>query len=319
MHRSAFAALALAAACSMTPAPIDAPVENGGIVVTSDTWRLTGFAIDSAESGPFGMPDVVRLDDGSLRLYYFQSSAASASSIMIADSPDGATWTPRAQPALAAATADTRSRPYVVSGPSVVKLPDGRYRMFTHASKVAGDGVMGDDHIRSAISSDGGLTFTDEGVVIDNQSGDPSSPWVGVGHGRVYALEDGSWAGIFSVVRTAGAAPDLALFTSPDALHFTYARTLYVGWHDPVVVKRNGQYLMVAQYLTDHFTAVVSPDGVTWYPEVAQVDLTDPSGLAGSAGASGASDFGAVVDARGQVLLFCNLRGTIAMFESADQ
>jgi hypothetical protein len=296
------------AACHVSPEAVDAPVGGGGIVVSRDAWDLAAIAVAGAG---LGTPDAVRNDDGGLRLYYYQTVDAGGA-ILAADSVDGMTWTPRPTPVLA-------DPAHALSGPSVIRLPDGRQRMFVHAW----DPAAGGDHVRSAVSTDGGVTFIDEGVAIADRTHDPASPWAGVGHGAVYALASGGWAAMFTVTAATGGGPDLALFTSSDGLHFDYVRTLYLGWHDPVVVARDGQYLLMAEYADQYPGALVSPDGVTWYPEVTRIDLADPGQLLGTAGAGArAGELGAVMTPAGKLLLLATLHeesgGGIAVFLAAD-
>lgn len=290
------------------------PIENGGIVASTENWELKGFALGNlagnhhSTEGAMIMPDVHQLADGSFRMYYNQAAPLPlGNNILVASSPDGFSWTPLGI-ALRGAT-DDQDRMRIVGGASVLQLPDGRHRMFTRCS-VWVNGGHPDYHIRSAISTDG-LAFVDEGVVIDNNNWDPQSPWLTVGHGRFYQLDDGSYGAMVSVEATPNNPSDLALFLSADTENWIYSRTVYKGCHDPVVLHHNGQFEMVAMYLRDRVIRVASADGLQWPEEVTELTFEDALGLNGPAGATidldykNIGDFGAA-SISGALILYSN-------------
>jgi|TARA_B100001079_G_C16352901_1_gene489125 hypothetical protein len=315
-------AAALLLACSAN-AEEALPVESGGTITATERWELRGFAVGQAAGnhtraeGQMMMPDVLTLSDGSMRMYYGQRSPLpTGENILVAASTDGGqTWAPRGVALAGASTDNERTR--IIGGPSVIVLPDGRYRMFSRCSVWVGNGRP-DYHIRSAISDDG-WTFTDEGIRIDNKTWDPASPWLTVGHGRFYALADGSWAAILSVESVKAQPSDLALFTSLDSLHWTYVRTLYKGFHDPVVVHTDDGYLMVASYLTERAARMHSADGLSWPAEITALELFEMGSSTPLANERETGDFGVMRGADGELRILSNFphNRSIAVFERA--
>lgn len=111
---------------------------------TQATWQEKVIAV----SGKYADADVVLLDDGRFRMYYATEPEVANNQLEIfsATSNDGKTW--QQEP-------DIRKQFAVF--PDVVKLPDGKWRMY----------YQNEQEIKSAISDDG-ITWTDElGVRID--------------------------------------------------------------------------------------------------------------------------------------------------------
>ncbi|HSX16291.1 MAG TPA: hypothetical protein VLF40_05860 [Candidatus Saccharimonadales bacterium] len=119
------------------------------------TWKEGGFAV----AGTYADASVLQVGDKQWRMYYGVQPEVAGNQLEVysATSTDGKTWTQEA------GTRKTRA-----TFPEVVKLADGRYRMYYQ-----GAGVL-----KSAISTDG-LSFTDEagtrmdtandeGLVFDN-------------------------------------------------------------------------------------------------------------------------------------------------------
>lgn len=104
--------------------------------------------IRSAVNGTYADADVVQVNDTTWRMYYGVQPEVKGNNLEVysSTSTDGKTW-----------TKDAGVRKTMATFPNVVKLKDGRYRMYFQNAGV----------IKSAISTDG-LTFTDEsGVRID--------------------------------------------------------------------------------------------------------------------------------------------------------
>jgi len=210
-------------------------------------------------------------------------------------------------------------------GATIHELDSGEIRMFVRCTKQYSPGSEKPDYaIYSGLSQDGrSFVHEEDGARIANRSHEPDSPWLTVGHGRVYTLEDGTLAGIFSVEKDEQSAADLALFTSTDeGQNWTYEKSLYEGWHDPVVFKRDGQYVMFAYYLLEYPAMMVSSDGVNWPEDVTQLELFDPEGLSDDGDAEGRlpyndehADLGAVVTGEGGTLLFTNFNGSLGVYE----
>jgi len=114
------------------------------------TWVEGEMAVE----GKYADADVVQIEDGKWRLYYAIQPEVPNNNheVYSATSTDGKTW-----------TQESGTRKTMATFPEVVKLADGRYRMYYQNSAV----------IKSAISSDG-LSFTDEAgtrVGTDNSEG----------------------------------------------------------------------------------------------------------------------------------------------------
>ncbi len=116
------------------------------------TWtKESGYRLTTGgtyDSGQVHNPEVIKLDDGTYRMYYFGSeSGSSAYRILSATSSDGLTWTKESGVRI-----ERDSTSDQVCYPDVIRLSDGSYRMYY--SKSGGN-------ILSATSSDG-LTLTKE-------------------------------------------------------------------------------------------------------------------------------------------------------------
>lgn len=282
-------------------------VPRGGLAQT-ETWTFRGHAVGRTNgtdaAGAF-MPEVIRLENGTYRMYY----ATPTREIKYAESSDGVTWTVRGT--VLQGSSDPQDLEYVISGPSVLRLLDGRYRMYYQSSKQSqpGEGPP-KHHVRSAISSDG-ITFTREmGVRINIIDYDTSSPLRLAGHGRYFRAADGNVVAIFSgdFVSDMPGPSDLKMGISTDeGLTFSNFRTLYRDWHDPIVLAVNGGYRMYATYLAERQGLAFSPDGYNWPASMTDVRFVDATGNAMTEGNSGVGDIGGVVLPTGDVLLYTNL------------
>ncbi len=105
---------------------------------SNQTWARGGLAVE----GKYADADVVQIAEGKWRLYYAIQPEVMPNNFEVysATSTDGKTW-----------TQESGTRKTMATFPEVVKLTDGRYRMYYQN---AGE-------IKSAISSDG-LSFKDE-------------------------------------------------------------------------------------------------------------------------------------------------------------
>ncbi|MDI6860431.1 MAG: hypothetical protein QMD25_00235 [Caldisericia bacterium] len=249
-----------------------------GSVIYDFEKIIFGKSVGNVNIHEVGMPDIHIMEDGTWRMYYHVAQPLPiGDSIRVAVSNDGLNWIDK-EIAIEGAK-DDNDRMRAIQGPSVIKLLDGRYRLFTNCGKLLKTpGAPKDFHIRSAISNDGGYTFIDEGVVIDNKNGDPQSPWLEIGHGRVFRLKDNRLAGIFTV--SDGKGPGcLALFMSKDeGLHWEYINKLYINFHDPAIAITPQGYYLLARYLQEYNVFAFSPDGINWPNEVIQLLLRDPTG-----------------------------------------
>ena len=274
------------------------PVEKftfGGICV--------GPAVGNESSvGSLKMPEVIRLDSGVYRLFYGKSLPGN-DSIKYADSLDGVVWTSGG--VVLQGSSNPTDRTYGIGGPSVVRLPDGRYRMYYGAEeKVTGNAPL--SHMRSAISTDA-LHFTAEpGVRIEIAAYDPSSFVSFAGHGTVFRIHDGSYVAIFSgdPVRNHIAGSDLVLATSPDGLTWSNLRVLYPDFHDPIVIPKGDRYYLYAMYMAEYFAVATSADGLIWPSSMDRIEFTDTQGV--SLGGDIIGDLGGALDPNGEIRLYSN-------------
>jgi hypothetical protein len=130
----------------------------------------------------------------------------------------------------------------IVSDPTLVKLKDGRVRMYYKGATGGGGPGQAVHSIFSAISTDG-LRFEKEGIRIDSQK-TPDGGWASVpeaillpdGKVRIYYVSDGADVGhgIVSAI-------------SEDGLNFAREGPVLPGFVDPAVIRlASGEYLMLA-------------------------------------------------------------------------
>lgn len=115
----------------------------------TQTWTKGDFAV----KGTYADADIVQVDAKTWRMYYATQPEVKGNNFEVysATSTDGKTW-----------KQETGTRKTMATFPEVIKLKDGRYRMYYQSAGV----------LKSAISNDG-LTFTDEaGTRIDKTNPD---------------------------------------------------------------------------------------------------------------------------------------------------
>jgi hypothetical protein len=274
-----------------------------------------GYAVgktNGTEIAGVSMAEVIRLNDGTYRMYYGTVLGGGLNGIKYAESADCETWTVKGT-ALEGTSGET-SAEYMINGASILRLPDGRYRMYYQSAPFAGSGAP-KLHVRSAISSDG-KTFEKEGVRINIDYYDSSSTLSLAGHGSYYYAADGTTVvGIFCANYASKpiAPSDLVMATSTDdGLTFkpsTYTK-LYELWHDPIVLKVNGQYRLYATNLVGdpapYQGIAISSDGLTWPSSMTEVSFVDMENNALTEADSGVGDIGGVVLSSGSIRLFTN-------------
>ena len=138
---------------------------NDGITFTKQTGPLTGGAVliaDSGENDFVSVPDLIYVNDSTLRMY-FVASTINSRVHTATSTDDGVNWTREGQISLSGGQIGGQ-----VNDPDIIKLSDGSYRLF-FTTPPAGQSI-GDLRIRSAISSDG-LTFSVESGSRANPSG----------------------------------------------------------------------------------------------------------------------------------------------------
>lgn len=132
---------------SAQPAQNTSTKENNQ--TSQSQWQEKGVAI----SGKYADSEVVDLGDGKYRMYYSVEPEVTGNNLEIfsATSSDGQTW-----------TKESGTRKTMATFPDVVKLPDGKWRMYYQNAGI----------IKSAASTDG-LAWTDEpGTRMDrNETG----------------------------------------------------------------------------------------------------------------------------------------------------
>lgn len=171
------------------------------------TWKEVTYAV----KGSYADADVVQVSDKLWRMYYAVQPEVQGNNLEVysATSNDGKTW-----------TQESGARKAMATFPDVVKLSDGRYRMYYQNAGV----------IKSAISSDG-LSFADEtGTRMDTNN------TAGLTLGNVAAptttqLSDGSFVMVYrgsinerynAGVPVPNTSTNLLLWaTSTDGLTFT--------------------------------------------------------------------------------------------------
>ncbi|MBI4544717.1 MAG: Ig-like domain-containing protein [Gemmatimonadetes bacterium] len=276
------------------------PADTATITVT-ERWVLRGFVLGPNAGHPGEEPsmnDVIMLPDGTYRMYYSKAARA----IKYADSPDGVTWTVRGT--VLEGASDPNDREYSVNGPRVLRLPDGRYRMYYQVGPQPAQGQAPRFYVRSLISQDGGVTFTKEGIRIEIFPFDPTSPVEFAGHASFYRLADGSYAGIVSVHYTNEQGPsDLALVRSADGLTWTGFTQTHEDWHDPIVIPVPGGYRMYATYLLERTGTAFSADGVTW-SDFTEIRFVNAAGTRLTEDSDGVGDIGGLRLSTGRIRLY---------------
>ncbi|MDQ7826083.1 MAG: hypothetical protein RDV48_24990 [Candidatus Eremiobacteraeota bacterium] len=292
---------------SPTPSPTASvsPTPSPSATPASETWILQGYALGKDagnETGGAGMADIVYFSSGVYRMYYGHSATRS---IKYAESTNAINWTVKGT--CVTPTDDASARDYTVSGPSVLKLTDGRYRMYYQAGAYMAPGGTAKYQVRSAISNDG-VTFTKEGVRIDISPYDSSAVLQLAGHGTYFYATNGKVVGIFSGEFTGTSGPsDLIMSTSSDGLTFGNFTKLYDDWHDPIVILANGQYQMYSTYLLEKQGLAYSTDGVTWpSQQPTTIYMKNSSGTVLTEGNSGVGDIAGVLLTTGSVMLYTN-------------
>jgi hypothetical protein len=255
--------------------------------------------------------------------------------IEYAESSDGNKWT-YGGVALDSLT-DPDSPEFEVAGPSFIRLPDGKLRMYYQATtQVRNTGPH--FQLFSAISGDGGKTFTREGLRIPDQYFDPSADLWQAAHGRVIKLKDHGYVAILSTsTRTGGHMHNgVSFLTSDDGLKFNFSKELYSEAHDPFVIQMGDMYRLYAietllgqpQVTKDAALMDTSTDGFTWNENKSSAVFLDQDGTRlvfaeGPAGRIGDIS-GAIIN--GKLRLFSNYRKAdergstaIAFYDLVDQ
>lgn len=137
-----------------------------------ETWQKGDYAI----KGKFADADVVNLGNGKYRMYYAIQPEVSGHKFEVfsATSTDGKTW-----------KQETGERKQFATFPDVIKLPNGKWRMYYQNA----------NSIKSAISSDG-LNFTDESGTRISTSGH-TVDLGNVAASTTYQQDDGTYVMVY--------------------------------------------------------------------------------------------------------------------------
>ncbi len=272
----------------------------------TERWVLQGYALGEQpanESGMVSMSEILRLDSGLYRMFY-GTMGPLGSAIKYAESSDCSTWTVKGT--VLSGAAERTDREFSINGPSVLKLPDGRWRMFYQSGP---DMVQGEElkfHVRSAISTDG-VNFARQGVAIEISSVDASSPFKFAGHGTYYLAADGTYVAIVSAHYKDEMGPsEIVLGTGTDGRTFGNWQRLYEDWHDPIVVKNDSGYRMYLTYLLEKTGLATSVDGLHWTATPTTITFVDGQNNTLTEQDPGIGDFGAVYLANGSLRIFSN-------------
>lgn len=160
-----------------TKAPIAAKnvtAEPEAVKKTSaTTWKASGTAV----AGTYADADTVKLAENSYRMYYSIQPEVKGNNFEVysATSTDGKTWTQEAG-----------TRKTMATFPDVVKLADGKYRMYFQSAGI----------IKSATSTDG-LKWTDESGTRIDKANDLSLTFDNVAAPTVMVQADGSYVMVY--------------------------------------------------------------------------------------------------------------------------
>ena len=181
------------------------------------------------------VPNVYRMEDGRIRMYY-----GGQGGILSAVSDDGLTFSKES--GVRVPSGSQGGLEMIVSDPTIVRLNDGRVRIYYKGATGPGGPRQSVHSVFSAISNDG-LLFEKEGIRINSEQ-TPDRGWASVpeaivlpnGRVRLYYVSDGLDIkhGIVSAI-------------SDDGLAFGREATIRTGFVDPAVVRlTNGNYMMLA-------------------------------------------------------------------------
>lgn len=159
--------------------------DDGSSPSPKEQWQESGSAI----AGKYADADLVDLGDGRWRLYYSVEPEVAGNKLELYSSisTDGVGWTQEAG-----------VRKEFATFPSVIKLADGRYRLYFQNAGV----------IKSALSNDG-LTWTDEPDIRIDANEEGQTDLENVGAQTVIQLDDGSFLMVYRVMVKARYSPEV--------------------------------------------------------------------------------------------------------------
>lgn len=287
-------------ACSLVAASLHAE--------TSFIWKFSHHGIGPSATGagnlqlPCMMPDIIKLSNGTYRMYFGVSqfgvipppAVGVKTAIKSATSPDGLNWTVEAGYRIVGSNGagsdgiDTNET--YIAGPRVVALAtSGHYRIYYQANtSYPVSGAPPDFRVKTALSTDGGLTFVRDvpsNTVVDCPAYASPTGVAGqfalAGHCSVIRFSDTDFrifvSGNYS--KPATGPSDLVMGSSSDGLNFGSFSVLYTGCHDSCIVPlaAGGYRMFFGDQLTRQRTAY-SADGKTWPATYTETVLYDASG-----------------------------------------
>jgi hypothetical protein len=249
----------------------------------SYTWKFDSYTVGPSATGSgyddvnsAAMPQVIKLSNGTYRMYYGVSLktpvSGATTAIKSATSSDGLSWTVESGYGLLGdGDGDSGSdgipaNEKLISAPDVVQLSNGSYRVYYQAQN---QGTTPPDfRVKSATSTDG-LSWTREGTRIDIENGSQSPVAFSIAaQTDVIRFSDTDYVILLSAnyQKSATLPSDLVIGTSTDGLNFSDFSVLYENGHDPGVLKLsdNSGYWMFYGYLTERQRVVFSSDGRSW-------------------------------------------------------
>lgn len=267
---------------------------------------INSFPANYAGSNPT-MSEVIQLPDSSYRMYVNVFATFGKQCIGYANSTDAINF--NFVDTCFCGPSDTTARNFITGGPSIIKLLGGGYRMYYRTTQKITPAMY---HVRSAYSTDG-ITFTQEGIRIDIQPYDPTSDFTLIGHGTYWQYPDSTFGGIFSGnPDTSIVQPSSLIYTSSaDGLTWGNFDFLYQGHHDPIVLKKNNQYILYAMNLSKYMATAVSNDGISWpasTDSVSFIDTVNAPMLIG--GTKRIGDVGGIVMPNNEIFLYTNFGTT---------
>jgi len=263
----------LTAGCTRAPSgPITTPSSPPGIEPTPPpvtqekgpgiefVWTVDpGVRLEDAT-----VPNIYRMEDGRIRMYY-----GGQGGILSAITDDGLTFSK--EPGVRVPSGSQDSPEMIVSDPTLVRLNDGRVRIYYKGATGPGGPGQSIHNVFSAISTDG-LLFEKEGTRIDSQK-TPDRGWASVpeaivlpdGRVRLYYVSDGLDVkhGIVSAI-------------SDDGLNFTREGPVLTGFVDPsVIMLADGSYLMLAVTISSGSEGIAKP-GIYSFLSEDGINFQDP-------------------------------------------
>ena len=195
------------------------------------------------------VPCAIVTPEGHIRLYFVDASTAPENTNAAESKDGGRTFTKLN------CTIDDLGKGWKALDPSVVRLPDGRYRLYYY--RCPGNPDTKTTHaIYSAISDDG-IRFKQEGQVF---------AYEGLVDPDVFQVKDKWLMYVFSL-----RMPGTIIAESSDGLHFRYSRPLSLrGWGTVAPLRLpDGRFRLYAfnQAGAQEVASFLSTDGIEWIKE----------------------------------------------------